>query len=78
MQNTIELRIDEDLAEFYASAPDDYKQKIEILVSSWLRELRDGHGDDLDQLMLRIGLEAQARGLTPEILEKILADDDDE
>lgn len=31
--------------------------------------------DELDQLMRRIGEEAQARGLTPEILADILADD---
>lgn len=76
--NTIEIQIDDELAEFYTSAPETYRQKIEALVGIWLRELRDGYDDELDQLMRRIGEEAQARGLTPEILADILADDDDE
>ena len=65
MGNTIELHLDEELAQFYASAPDEYRQKIETLVSLWLRELRDGHDDDLEQLMTRMSHEAQARGLAP-------------
>jgi len=77
MMNTIEIQIDDELAEFYTSAPATYRQKIETLVGIWLRELRDGYDDELDQLMRRIGEEAQARGLTPEILADILADDDD-
>lgn len=76
--NTIEIQIDDDLAEFYASAPPPYRQKIEALVSIWLRELRDGYDDELDQFMHRIGEEAQARGLTPDILANILADEDDQ
>ena len=78
MTNIIQLPIDDDLVPIYESAPEEYRQKIGVLVSLWLKERRDSSPDKLLGLMRQIGENAQARGLTPDILEELLADDTDD
>lgn len=77
MTVSVQLPIDDELVAIYESAPEEYRQKIGLLVSLWLKEWRDSSPDKLLELMREIGENAQARGLTPEILADILADDDE-
>ncbi|MCL4253226.1 MAG: hypothetical protein KJ043_05545 [Anaerolineae bacterium] len=76
MVRTIELPVDDELVEIFASASDEYRQKIGMLVSLWAKEWQESSPEKLLTLMRQIGENAQARGLTPDILEELLADDD--
>jgi hypothetical protein len=74
----IELEVDEDTARAFAAASEEDRRRLEILLILRLRELlavplhRPG---SLKEVMDRIGRNAEARGLTPEILESLLRDE---
>lgn len=70
----ITIQLDAEAAKAYKSASSDEKNKIRILLSRWLRELTSRDKSSLKQLMDEISDNAQARGLTPEILETILSE----
>jgi len=72
----IELPVDEAVVQIYESAPEEYRQKIGLMVSVWLRELQGSSPERLLALMRQIGDNAQSRGLTPDILDELLADDE--
>lgn len=63
----ITIKVPSTIAEAYNQANDERKQEI-INKKTAIRQLR--------QTMTEIGQEAQARGLTPEILKEILNEDD--
>jgi hypothetical protein len=75
---TIELEVDADTARAFAAASEEDRRRLEILLILRLRELlaapphRPG---SLKEVMDRIGRNAEARGLTPEILESLLRDE---
>lgn len=73
---TIEIPIKEDLARIYNEAALEDQQKIQRLLELWLRELNEPRIDSLLSLMDSISDEAMSNGLTPEILDDILADDE--
>ncbi len=58
----------------YNTAPDDVRDKILLMVRLFLQP-EPSSPESLLQLMNRVSAEAQAKGLTPEILEEILNDD---
>ena len=60
----------------YVAASDEQRLKIELLVRLLLERPRPSP-DSLLQLMDAMSAEAQANGLTPEILEAILNDPDE-
>ncbi len=68
---TISVRLDADTARIYTSAPPEDQKKLRLLLSLWLREYAIAP-TPLKQVMDQIGEKAQARGLTPEILESLL------
>ncbi|HUA01218.1 MAG TPA: hypothetical protein VMB02_12875 [Candidatus Aquilonibacter sp.] len=45
---------------------------MQALLSLWLREIAAGEQSSLGQVLEEVGRKAQARGLTPEILEPLL------
>ena len=53
------------------------RNKIEVVLSLGLEELLVPTGITLRQAMDKLGQEAEANGLTPEILESILRGEDD-
>jgi hypothetical protein len=69
---TITIPIDPQTARAYASAAPEQKQKIQALLSLWLRELANGQYPSLKQVLDEAGRKAKARGLTPEILDSLL------
>jgi hypothetical protein len=73
----IELPVDEDAVPIYESIPEEYRHKIGLMVSLWLKELHGSSPERLLALMSQIGENAQSRGLTPEILNELLDDDDE-
>ncbi len=69
---TISFEVDPETARAFAEAPLEDRRKLQLLLRLRLRELTAGSSRPLQQVMDEIGREAEARGLTPEILESIL------
>ena len=71
MPTSIQIPLDPELAQVYDHASSEDQQKLQILVSLWLREIGSSRAESLSHLMDEISNEAAARGLTPEILENL-------
>ena len=69
---TITIPLDPQTAEAYNSASAEEKRKMQALLGLWLRELARGEQRSLQQILDEAGRKAQARGLTPEMLESLL------
>lgn len=67
---TIEIQLEEDVAQIYRKASSEQKEKMQILINLWLREF-DPNALTLKQIMDEISDHAEARGLTPELLEAL-------
>ncbi len=70
---TITLTVPAEVAEIYNASSEQERQKIQMLLGLWLKETRPT--ESLAKVMDRISENAQARGLTPEILENLLNDE---
>jgi hypothetical protein len=66
------IQVEPDIADAYNSASQEDQKKIQLLMRLWLRELSTQPAITLTEVMDVISDRAQARGLTPEILESIL------
>ena len=71
----ITIKVDESAARAFAEASPGEQQKLQILLSLRLQELTTTEGKSLQAVMDVIGSAAEARGLTPEILETLLRDE---
>ena len=71
MAEQITVSVDSDVADFYLSATDSERRKLDLLVSLRLREAAVD-GRPLGEIMQEISVNAQRRGLTPETLQSIL------
>jgi len=69
---TISIEVDADSARVYSEASAQERQKLELLLGLRLRELTAGSTRPLKDIMDEIGARAEARGLTPELLESLL------
>jgi hypothetical protein len=67
----ITIRVDPEAATAYLSASDEERRKIDLLLSLRLQDVTRT-GESLDEVVRDVSKKAQARGLTPEILESIL------
>jgi hypothetical protein len=72
----ITIPVDADTARAYQAASPEDQKKMQILLRLRLRELTSLPNVPLRELMDEIGAQAEARGLTPEILETLLQDDE--
>lgn len=68
----ITLRIDPEAARIFESAPAEDREKLQILLGIWLKELGKVNSGSLKETMDQIGDKAKARGLTAEDLDAIL------
>lgn len=66
------IQVEPDIADAYNSASQEDQKKIQLLMGLWLQELSTQPNMSLSEAMDMISDRAQARGLTPEILESIL------
>lgn len=71
---TITIPTDEKTAEAYRSASSEDQRKMQLLLGLRLKDYLDSPHRSLTEIMDEIGAEAQAHGLTPEILEQLLND----
>ena len=72
---TISIEVDSDAAKAFAQATEEDRRKLELLLALRLRELTSGPIRPLREVMDEIGAKAKARGLTPELLDKLLDDE---
>ncbi len=72
---TISIPVDVPTALAYSQASAEQQQKIQLLLSLHVRELFAPSDVSLQQIMDDIGAKAEARGLTPQILETLLGDE---
>lgn len=75
LTETITLQVESDVARFFNDAPQTDKQTLQALFGSWLKQYSEADVDSLKQTMDEISRNAKSRGLTPEILESLLADE---
>ena len=72
---TISIEVDADAARAFAEASAEDRRNLQLLLGLRLRELTVGPARSLKDIMNEIGARAEARGLTPEILESLLHDE---
>jgi hypothetical protein len=72
MPDTITIEVDAQTAQAYNSAREEEQKRIRALLRMRARELAVEKRPTLSEIMNEIGRKAQARGLTPEILESLL------
>ena len=70
--STIEIELNPEAAAAYTAAPTDAQKKVQLLLNTWLPTLTTSASRPLSEVMDQISAEAEARGLTDEILESIL------
>jgi excisionase family DNA binding protein len=74
-----QIKVPLDVAQIYWNATDEERQKIEAKIAFYLKSVTVSRKESLDRLsktMDTIGQKAQERGLTPEILESLLNEDE--
>ena len=70
---TSAIQVDQDVAKAYREAAPAEQLKIQQLLNSWLKQTMKRR--PLDDIIRDMQAQAQASGLTPDILDDILADD---
>jgi hypothetical protein len=72
---TITIAVDADAAKAFAEAPAEERQQIELLLNLHLQDLILSPQRRLQRIMDEMGAEAARRGMTPDVLASILAED---
>ncbi|MGB3693715.1 MAG: hypothetical protein WA865_16295 [Spirulinaceae cyanobacterium] len=70
----ITIQVDEDIKTAFEKASPKMQQQLSSIVQLFFRE--NLHNQSLTEVMAKISDQAQQRGLTPEILQDILAGND--
>lgn len=70
----ISIQVDAEAAKAYAAASPEERRKLELLLSLRLQDLTSSSTRPLNEIMDEIGREAEARGLTPAVLQSLLND----
>jgi hypothetical protein len=73
--STISIEVDADTARAFTEASAEERRKLQLLLRLRLRELTSTPVRSLKEIMDEIGSQAEARGLTPDILESLLHDE---
>lgn len=71
MVDQITVSVDSDVANFYRSASNEERRKLDLLVNHRLRDVIEARRP-LQEIMDEVSRKAQKRGLTPDILQSIL------
>lgn len=71
---TITIPVDPQVAQAWEAAGEQERQKAQVLLGLWLREVLSEKRRSLEEIMEEAGRRAEARGLTQEILDSILKD----
>lgn len=76
MSTKINIPIADSLARIYENASDEEKQKAQWLVELVLQDLLLPRSESLIDVVKEISQRAAERGMTPEILEELLREDE--
>lgn len=71
----ITIHVETESAKAFAKASLEEQRKMQLLLSLRLQDLTTPPGKSLKTVMDKMGARAEARGLTPEILESLLRDE---
>lgn len=71
---SISITVDSEAARSFCQAPPEERRRMEILLDLRLRELIAKDSRSLKEIMDEIGEQAEAKGLTPDIVESMLRD----
>lgn len=71
---TISIPVDATTADAFQSASSEQQRQLQLLLGLRLRELTSRPGRSLDEILEEVGRTAEARGLTPEMLESMLGE----
>ncbi|HEV3025915.1 MAG TPA: hypothetical protein VGX76_25750 [Pirellulales bacterium] len=71
---TISIQVDAEAARAFSEASAEEQRKLQLLLSLRLRELTVRPARPLKEIMDEIGADAEARGLTHDLLESLLND----
>ena len=74
MSVAIRIELDEQVAQIYTTASAEKRRKIRAMVTLWLKAFAETDVS-LDSFMNDMSDRAKQRGLTPEILNRLLADE---
>ena len=74
MTEQITVSVDSNVAERYHSASDEERRKLDLLVNLRLLDATQP-GKSLRDVMCEISRNAQRRGMTPKVVQSILADE---
>ncbi|MCB0123155.1 MAG: hypothetical protein KDE58_12960 [Caldilineaceae bacterium] len=72
---TITIQVDDQAAQVYESTSEDKRVRLRRLISFLVQEFAESTPESLLTLMDGMSREAEAKGLTPEILEMLLEDE---
>lgn len=70
---TISIQVDPEVAQAWRQADPSQRHKYQLLLNGWMRQMVNSPA--LDETVQAIQQEAQAQGLTQDILDKILQDE---
>jgi hypothetical protein len=68
----ITIQVEPEIAKAYKSVPPDRQKKIQAVLGLWLKDLATADSPTLKEIMSEVSKNAQARGITPEVLESLL------
>lgn len=71
LTDTITIHVNPRVAQLFRAAPPAQQQKLALLLNQRLMEALDT-SETLEELMARVSRIAQAKGMTPEVLQDIL------
>ena len=71
----ITIEVEEAAAKAFSSASPEEQRKLQLLLSLRLQELMTSSGRTLQEVMDDLSRQAEANGLTPEILETLLSEE---
>ena len=74
LTSPLTIHVDAEAAEAFREASDETRHKLEIYLGLQIRTFVSLRPGSLTEVMDRMGREAEANGMTPEILESILND----
>jgi len=73
---SINIQLDDKSAQLYETTSEEKREQLRKLISFMVREFAESTPHSLLSLMDEMSREAEAKGLTPEILGTILSDDE--
>ena len=73
--DTIQVKVDDIAAKKWMRASDEKKTELNDMINRIIKRAFDKSGEDFHQFLDRVGKEAEANGLTEDLLNKLLSEE---